>query len=74
MCLEITRANEGGRYGRRSIETKEEAGFVPVSPIDRHWGTLWMGRPCADCRCSDPEECVTLQDLGLYCETQGAQS
>lgn len=71
MCLEITRANEGGRYGRRSIETKEAAGFVPVSSVDRHWGTLWMGRQCKDCLCPSKETCLTLQDLGMYCETHG---
>lgn len=74
MCVEITRANEGGRYGRRTIEAKAEAGFVPVSAVDRHYGTLWMGRPCADCRCASPEQCLTLQDLGVYCQTHEVAS
>ena len=72
MCVEVTRANAGGRYGRRSIETKQEAGFVvPGSLLDSHYNTLWLGRPCADCRCTSPETCLTLQDLGVYCENHG---
>lgn len=71
MCVEVTRANAGGRYGRPSVQARLDAGYEPVSEVDRHYGTLWMGRPCADCQCSSPETCLTLQDLGVYCENHG---
>ena len=35
VCVEVIRANSGGRYGRRSIEAKGEAGYTPVSFVDR---------------------------------------
>lgn len=74
MCTEYTRANAGGRYGRRSVEAKEQAGFAPASLVDRHYGTLWMARRCPECNCTSEEECLTLQDLGRYCETaEGAK-
>lgn len=72
MCLEYVRANEGGRYGRSSIQSKQEAGFQPASSVDRHYGTLWMARPCQDCACRSQEECLTLKSLGFACETTRA--
>jgi hypothetical protein len=69
MCIEVIRANAGSRYGRRTIEFNREAGFVtPISPVDPIYSGLWMGRTCPECVCS-PETCLTLQDLGMSCET-----
>lgn len=72
MCLEFTRANTGSRYGRNSIEAKTEAGFSPASPVDRHYGGIWMARPCPECSCASEEECLTLKSLGFACETTRA--
>ena len=72
MCLEYVRANIAGRYGRRSIEEKTGAGYVPASPVDTRYESLWMARPCPDCHCHSGEECLTLQSLGFVCETTRA--
>lgn len=72
MCLQFVRANEGGRYGRPSIQPKRDAGYQPASPVDRHYGGIWMARPCPECNCGSEEECLTLQSLGFVCETTQA--
>lgn len=68
-CVEVIRAQVGGRYGRRSIEKRETEGFtLLVSDVDRHYGGVWVARGCT---AKTEEECAVLRHLGRACESHG---
>lgn len=71
MCIQVVKANVGGRYGRPSIQAKRDDGYEPISAVRDPYGDQYMARACADCQCASPETCLTLQDLGVYCESHG---